>query len=106
MESFKRFCEKKLPDKKWFYRSFQDRTAGDNDKKLGGHIKDKEYLICIKIWNKFNIKNVGHYHDHYLKNDILLLADVFEKIIDTYLKFYKLDPYHYFSSPGLSWNAK
>ena len=45
------------------------------------------------------------YHDHYLKKDVLLLADVFEKFIDTCLKFYGLDPCHYFSSPGLSWDA-
>ena len=35
----------------------------------------------------------------------MLLADVFEKFIDTCLKFYKLDPCHYFSSLGLSWDA-
>ena len=35
----------------------------------------------------------------------MLLADVFEKFIDTCLKFYKLDPCHYFSFPGLSWDA-
>ena len=46
---------------------------------------------------------MGDYHDHYLKKDVLLLVDVFEKFIDTYLKFYGLDPCHYFSSPGLSW---
>ena len=45
------------------------------------------------------------YHDHYLKNDVLLLADVFEKFINTSLKFYGLDPCHYFSSLGLSWDA-
>ena len=44
------------------------------------------------------------YHNHYLKKHVLLLA-VFEKFIDTCLKFYKLDPCHYFSSPGLSWDA-
>ena len=49
------------------------------------------------------MKNMGDYHDHYLKKDVLLLVDVFEKFIDTYLKFYGLDPCHYFSSPGLSW---
>ena len=43
-------------------------------------------------------------YDHYLKKDVLLLA-VFEKFIDTCLKFYKLDPCHYFSSPGLSWDV-
>ena len=48
---------------------------------------------------------MGDYHDHYLKKDVLFLADVFEKFIDTCLKFYKLDPCHCFSSPGLNWDA-
>ena len=51
------------------------------------------------------MKNVGDYHNHNLKKSALLLADVFEKFIDTCLKFYNLDPLHYFSSPGLSWDA-
>ena len=51
------------------------------------------------------MKNVGDYLDHYLKKDVLLLADVFERFIDTSLKFYKPDPCHYFSSPGLSWGV-
>ena len=49
------------------------------------------------------MKNIGNYDDHYLKKDVLLLA-VFETFIETCLKFYKLDPCHYFSSPGLSWD--
>ena len=48
---------------------------------------------------------MGDYHNRYSKKDVLLLADVFEKLIDMYLKFYKLDPCHYFSTPGLSWDA-
>ena len=49
---------------------------------------------------------MGDYHDHYLKKDVLLLlADVYEKFIDMCLKYYGLDPCHYFSSPGLSWDA-
>ena len=51
------------------------------------------------------MKNMGDYHDHYLEKDVLLLADVFEKFIGTSLKYYGLDPCHYFSSPGLSWDA-
>ena len=51
------------------------------------------------------MKNMGDYHDHYLKKDVLLLTDVFEKFIDTCLKYYRLHPCHYFSSPGLSWDA-
>ena len=45
------------------------------------------------------------YHNHYLEKDVLLLADVFEKFIDTCLEFYKLCPCRYFSPPGLSWDA-
>ena len=51
------------------------------------------------------MKNIDDYHDHYFKKDVLLLADVFEKFISTCLKSYELDPCHYFSSPGLSWDA-
>ena len=51
------------------------------------------------------MKNMGDYHDHYLKNDVLLLADVFGKFVYTCLKFYGLDPCHYFSFPGVSWDA-
>ena len=61
--------------------------------------------MCEKIWDKFELKNMGDYHDHYFKKDVLLLADVFEKFIDLCLKFYELDPCNYFSSPGLSWDA-
>ena len=57
------------------------------------------------MWDKFDKKDMGDYHDHYLKKDILLLADVFEKFIDTCLTFLGLDPCHYFSSPGLSEDA-
>ena len=41
----------------------------------------------------------------YLKTDVLFLCDVFEKFIDVCLRNYRLDPCHYFSSPGLSWDA-
>ena len=51
------------------------------------------------------MKNMGDYHDHYFKKDVLLSADVFEKFIVTCLKLYGLYPCHYFSSPGLSWDA-
>ena len=51
------------------------------------------------------MKNMSDCHDHYLKIDVLLLADAFEKFIDTCLKFYGLDHCHYFSSPGLTWDA-
>ena len=51
------------------------------------------------------MNTMGDYHDLYLKTDVLLLADVFEKFIKTCLDYYGLDPCHYLSSPGLSWDA-
>ena len=51
------------------------------------------------------MKNIGDDHDHYLKKSVLQLADVCEKFIVTCLKYYLLDPRHYFSSPRLSWDA-
>ena len=47
---------------------------------------------------------MGDYHDLYLKVAVLLLADVFQKSINTCLNYYGLNSCHYFSSPGLSWN--
>ena len=43
------------------------------------------------------------YYNLYLKTDVLLLVD--KKHISTFLKYYGLDPFHYFSSPRLSWDA-
>ena len=105
MDSCKRFSEEEIPDKECFYSSVKDETTGDNGKNLYGHISIEDYLTSKKIWNKFNMKNMVDYHYHYLKKSVLWLADVFEKFIDTCLKSYKLDPCHYFSSPGLSWDA-
>ena len=47
-------------------------------------ISVKDYLIFERIQDKFEMKNMGDYHDHYLKKDVLLLVDVFEKFIATY----------------------
>ena len=88
-----------------FYSSVKNGTAGDDGKKLDGHISDEDNLTCKKIWKEFGMKNMGDYHDRYLKKDVLLLADVFEKFINTSLEFYRLHPCHYFSSSELSWDA-
>ena len=103
IDSFKRFNEERLPDKKCSYSSVKDGTTGDNGKKLDDNISDEDYLTCNKIWNEFNMKNIDDYHDHYFLKKCF--ANVFEKFIDTCLKFYKLDPCHYFSSPRLRWDA-
>ena len=48
---------------------------------------------------------MGNYHGLYLKRDVSLLADVFENFIHICLDYYGLGSCHYFSSPGLSWDA-
>ena len=67
MDSIERFGEEKFADKKCFYSSVKDGTTSDNGEKLDGHITDKDYLTCNKIWNEYNMKNMGDYHDQYLK---------------------------------------
>ena len=99
LNSFERFNEEKLPDRKYFYSSTKDGKISD------GHISAKYYFTCEKICGEFEMKNMGDYHNHYLNKNTLLLADVFEKFIATCLKCYWLDHCHYFSSPGLTWNA-
>ena len=71
----------------------------------GEDISDKDFEFYKEICNKFNIKTLGEYHDLYLKSDVLLLSDVFENFRETCFQYYKLDPAHYYSAPGLSWNA-
>ena len=105
MNSFKRFNEEKLCARKYYFSLTKKGKIDDDGKISDGHISIEDYLTCEKIWNKFKMKNMGDYHDHFLKKDVLLLADVFEKFIGTCLKYYGLDPCHYFSSPGLSWDA-
>ena len=70
MDSFKRFSEEKFPDTECFYSSVKDETTGDNCKKLDGHINNEDYLTSKKNWNKFNMKNMGDYYNHYFKKDV------------------------------------
>ena len=86
MNNSERFNEEKLPVRKYFFSSTKKGKI-DNDGKISdGYLSIEDYLMCEKIWNKFEMKNMGDYHDHYLRKDVLLLADVFEKFIDTCLK--------------------
>ena len=83
MNRFERFDKETLPARKYFYSSTKDKKIGDDGKKSDDQISFKYYLTCEKIWDKFDMKNMGDNHDHYLKNDVLLLADIFEKFIGT-----------------------
>ena len=51
------------------------------------------------------VRNIGDYHDLYLRTDVVLPANVFEAFRDTCLKHYSLDPVHFYMAPGLAWKA-
>ena len=101
VESYEKFKHPSLPEKKYFYSSLRD---GKRDKS-NGHISDEQYQHLHNVWNIFNFNTFENFHNHYLKKNVLLLADSFEKFISTCLKYYGLDPRHYFSAPGLLWDA-
>ena len=94
MDSFEKFNKTELPTKEEFYSILNNE-----------HITDEDYSHAQNVWNTFQLQTMGEYHNLYLKSDILLLADVFENFRETCLQYYKLDPCHYFTSPGLSWDA-
>ena len=94
MNSFKRFFDDKLPDRREFYSSLKDKC-----------VSEKDYFLVVNVCNMFKMKKMGDYHDLYLKTGVFLLADVFEKFIRVGLKYYRLEGCHYFSSPGLSWDT-
>ena len=94
MDGIEKFSEENLPPKEAFYSKLNDCGVSDED-----------YERAQLIWKEFEIKNLGEYHDLYLKSDVLLLADVFEEFRNICLKNYSLDPAWYYTSPGLSWDA-
>lgn len=94
MNSFDRFKETKLPNKKHFYNDFTEE-----------HISDGDYTHAKNVWNTFNIKNMGEYHDLYMKSDVYLLTDIFENFRNISMQSYNLDPVHYLSLPGYSWDC-
>ena len=94
VSSLDKLSETQLPPKEEFYSQLYDED-----------ISDEDYQHAIKVWNTFECKTIRDYHNLYLKSDVLLLADVFENFRKTCLKHYKLDPVHYYTSPGLAWDA-
>ena len=94
MNSLKRFKENKIPSKEAFY----SRLTGEG-------ISDEGYERVEKVWKVFDMKTLQDYHDLYNITDVLLLADVFENFRNVCMENYKLDPAHYFTAPGLAWDA-
>ena len=94
MDDFSKFEETTLPANDKFYSRLSDE-----------HISDKNYKHAQDVWEAFDCKNLGDYHDSYLKTDINLLTeiDVFEKFRRKAMNTYELDPANYDTLPGYNY---
>ena len=68
-------------------------------------ISNHNYEHAQIVWKEFKLLNLGKYYDLYLKTDVLLLSNIFEAFRNTCLEHYKLDLAHFYTSPGLAWQA-
>lgn len=94
MTSWEKFEEGQLPPINHFYSTL-----------TGDTISEEDYNHAKHVFKTCKLQNLGDYHDLYLKTDVLLLADVFENFRDMSQTCYDLDPCHFYTSPGLSWQA-
>ena len=94
MDSLEKLEETVLPPKEAFYSRLND-----------GGISDEDYTHAQNVWKTFKMKYFKDYHKLYNRVDVLLLADVFENFRNICLTNYELDPAHYYTAPGLAWDA-
>ena len=92
VDSPKKLEETQPPPKEAFYSRLNDEGISD------------EYYMH-NVWKALKMKSLKDYHDLYNQTDVLLLADVFENFRNICSKNYNLDPAHYFTAPGLAWDA-
>ena len=89
LKSFECMEEIKLPPKDAFFSKLKNED-----------ISNEDYAHAQNVWNIFNLETFGDYVELYLETDVLLLADIFENFRNVSLNAYKLDPAHYFTTPG------
>ena len=91
MSSWDHFEEMQLPPIEAFYSKLNMSSISSDD-----------YQHAQKVWKEFRIHNLGDYHDLYLRTNVVLLANMYEAFRETCLEHYKLDPVHFYTSPGLA----
>ena len=94
MSKWEKFEETKLPPKEAFYSKLNMTGVSEED-----------YEHANRVWKEFGLKDLGEYHDLYLKTDVILLANVLEAFRKVCLKNYGLDTAHFYTAPGLAWKA-
>ena len=91
MDSWERFNETSLPNKKAFYSELYLED-----------ITDEDYIHAQKVFEEFKLKNIREYHDLYVQSNTLLLADVFGNFRNKCIELYELDPAHFFTCTWIS----
>ena len=92
-DRFEKFREC-LPSKDKFHNTLTNRK-----------ITDKNYEHILNVWKAFKMNSMKDYHNLYLKVEVLLLACVFETFRKVSINYFQLDPAHWLSTPGFSWDA-
>ena len=92
INSWEKFNEMSLPDKKAFYSEFYLE-----------YITDEDYTHAQKMFKDLKLKNLGDHHDLYVESNTLLSTDVFENFRNKFIEIYELDPAHFLSARGLEW---
>ena len=89
-----KFKETKLSPKEAFYSKLN----------MTG-VREEDYEHTNRIWKEFGLKDLGEYHNLYLKTDVILLANVIEAFRKVCLANYGLDQGHFYTAPRLAWKA-
>ena len=98
-----KFKETQLPPIEEFSSTLYSSAINGELKRVP--ISDDNYEHAKNVYKELKCETLKDYHDLYLKTDVMLLADCFENFRRTCLKYYDLDPAHYLTAPGLSWDA-
>ena len=94
INSIDKLKETQLPPIEAFYSTLKQET-----------ITEEEYQHAQNVLNTFNCQTLLDYHKLYLKADVLILADAFEKFKEFFLKYHEIDPAYCYSAPGLTGNV-
>ena len=94
VDNWERFNEISFPSKEYFYSNLNMEDINDID-----------YRHANNVFKRFELENLGQYHDLNVQGDTLLLADVFENFRDICIKEYELDPPHFLSLPRLAFQV-
>ena len=94
MDSWERFNETRLPNKKACYSKLYLED-----------ITDEDYIHAQKVFEEFKLKNLGEHYDLYVQSDTLLLEDIFQNFRNKCIEIFELDPAGFLSAPGLVWQA-